>query len=315
MTPGREQVPRQVFRARHRSSRWLNRVAPLPESDDCSPCPRVTDSRLDSPSHTLSRDGVSPVLEAILSYLMTRMWWVKRGVVVFDGDDTLWFVEHLYDDARARAAAIVVKAGLDAANWESLQRRIDLWSVRDMGVSSQRFPRSCIEAYRRLAGRSSRGPDPSVEAHIRAAACSVFDSTAKPADEVGKILEQLSDYFYIALLTKGEKEIQWKRIADAGLTRMFDCISIVPEKEEHQFAAILAVLGVGVESAWSVGNSLASDINPALRIGMRAIWIDAPVWEYERRESKAADGCVLAAPDLASAAEILRQYSAVSSHP
>ena len=37
-------------------------------------------------------------------------------------------------------------------------------------------------------------------------------------------------------------------------------------------------------SAWSVGNSLASDINTALSCEIQAIWIDAPVWEFERRE-------------------------------
>ena len=73
-----------------------------------------------------------------------------KHVVVFDGDDTLWFVEPLYDDARAEAAAIVAAAGLDAGNWESLQRRIDVRYVPYLGVSSKRFPKSCVEAYRRL---------------------------------------------------------------------------------------------------------------------------------------------------------------------
>jgi len=72
---------------------------------------------------------------------------VKRGLVVFDGDDTLWFVEPLYDDARARAAVIVAEAGLDAARWKSLQRRIDLLAVRRYGVTAQRFPQSCVKAY------------------------------------------------------------------------------------------------------------------------------------------------------------------------
>ena len=62
-------------------------------------------------------------------------------------------------------------------------------------------------------------------------------------------------------------------------------------------------------SAWSVGNSLASDINPALRIGMRAIWIDAPVWEYERRDSQMGNRYVVIAPDLSSAIRTLLQNS------
>jgi len=37
---------------------------------------------------------------------------MERPLIVFDGDDTLWYVEPLYDDARMRAAALVSSAGL-----------------------------------------------------------------------------------------------------------------------------------------------------------------------------------------------------------
>lgn len=232
---------------------------------------------------------------------------------MFDGDDTLWFVEPLYDDARHEAATIVARAGLDAGQWENLQRRLDVRYVPHLGVSSERFPRSCVEAYRRLARRSAHGVNPSVEALVRDAARSVFTRVARPVSGVGGILDLLRGRFQIALLTKGEEEIQRKRVADAGLANAFDYIAIVPDKGEREFSEVLAAVEASPDSAWSVGNSLASDINPALRIGMHAIWIDAPVWEYERRESRVDRGCVIA-PDLAAAAQILLQNSA-NAHP
>jgi putative hydrolase of the HAD superfamily len=235
---------------------------------------------------------------------------MKRDAIVFDGDDTLWFVEPLYDDARSKAAAIVAGAGIDAGQWERLQRRIDVRYVSQLGVSSKRFPASCVEAYRRLARRSAHGVDQSVEVRVREAACSVFARTASPASGVSNVLELLRGYFRMALLTKGEEEVQRKRIADAGLTNVFDHVSIVPDKGVREFSEVLAALGADASSAWSVGNSLASDINPALRLGMRAIWINAPVWEYERRESKIGEGYVVSAPDLSTAARIILKNSA-----
>jgi len=224
---------------------------------------------------------------------------------VFDGDDTLWFVEPLYDEARNEAAAIVAAAGLDASAWESLQRRIDVQYVASYGVSSKRFPASCVEAYRRLALRGAPVVSPSVETLVRDAACRVFTRTAVPVSGVGRILDQVRGRFRTALLTKGEEAIQRKRIADAGLADAFDYVAIVPDKGPREFSDVLAAVGARAGSAWSVGNSLASDINPALRIGMHAIWIDAPVWEYERRDARAAGGNVISAPDLPTAARIL----------
>ena len=237
---------------------------------------------------------------------------MKRDVIVFDGDDTLWFVEPLYDDARAEAKAIVAAVGLNADDWESLQRRIDVQYVSSYGVSPKRFPKSCVEAYCMLARQSAQGFNPSVATLVRDAARSVFTRTARPASEVSHILGLLHDSFRMMLLTKGEEEIQRKRIADAGLADVFDHIAIVPEKGSREFSDVLAAVGASANSAWSVGNSLASDINPALSIGMRAIWIDAPVWEYERRDSQIGDGCVVSAPDLFSAARILLQNSAAA---
>jgi len=238
-------------------------------------------------------------------------WGAMKGdVIVFDGDDTLWFVEPLYEDARTEAAAIVAAAGLNAADWESLQRRIDVQYVSSYGVSPKRFPKSCVDAYRMLARQSVHGFDPSVAALVCDAARSVFTRPAKPASGVGHVLDLLRDEFRLVLLTKGEEQIQRKRIADAGLADAFDHVAIVPDKGSREFSEVLAVVGASADSAWSVGNSLASDIKPALSIGMHAIWVDAPVWEYERRDSQICEGTVVTAPDLFSVARILLQDSA-----
>ena len=60
--------------------------------------------------------------------------------IVFDGDDTLWNTERLYDAARAKARHVVEKAGLDGARWEELERRIDVENVAHLGFSTERFP-------------------------------------------------------------------------------------------------------------------------------------------------------------------------------
>ena len=59
------------------------------------------------------------------------------AAVVFDGDDTLWSTEPLYDRARQDARAEVVHSGLDGEEWERVERRID---VENVGLSSRLWP-------------------------------------------------------------------------------------------------------------------------------------------------------------------------------
>ena len=48
-----------------------------------------------------------------------------------------------------------------------------------------------------------------------------------------------------------------------------------------------------------VGNSIRSDILPAIEAGLRVVWIGAHVWEYERAYDHAVPDGVIAVSDLA----------------
>src|ERR1700689_2606557 len=95
--------------------------------------------------------------------------------IVFDGDDTLWSTEQLYDDARSRARDVVAASGLDGAKWEEFERRIDVQNVNQLGYSMERFPGSCIQAYEDLCHRSGYAADPDISVRVRQAARSVFE--------------------------------------------------------------------------------------------------------------------------------------------
>jgi putative hydrolase of the HAD superfamily len=211
--------------------------------------------------------------------------------VVFDGDDTLWSTEFLYDEARNAARRIVANAGMDGAAWEGLERRIDVQNVATMGFSTKRFPRSCVQAYEQLCVERSAFPEPAVSLEIQAAARSVFERDAPLVANARKALTDLRDKGRrLALLTKGDHEMQVRRIETSGLQDLFEVIEIVPEKSPAVIRSVVERLGVGVRNAWMVGNSVPSDLIPALEAGLRAVWIDAHVWEYERDGSHTVEG-------------------------
>jgi putative hydrolase of the HAD superfamily len=232
-------------------------------------------------------------------------------LIVFDGDDTLWQVEHLYDKARDRAARVVARAGLDPHRWSRLQREIDVASVPDLGLSPLRFPSASVVAYERVAAEMGRAVDDSIKEEIRRASASVFDATAPLVPGAQEVLEELLRTHRLALLTQGDPLVQEKRIADSGLRAAFEIIHVVPCKNEDSFSAVLAEANMPASDAWSVGNSLPSDINPALRLGMSAIWIDAHVWDHERREAHPEDGRFFVCTSLREVPSIIQHHTVI----
>lgn len=228
--------------------------------------------------------------------------------IVFDGDDTLWETEGLYDAARQEARAIVEAAGLDGARWEQLEREIDVANVAVLGHSADRFPDSCLRAYDVLVSETGRTPDAGIRDQIRAAARSVFSRRAPVVPGAKETLSALrASGKVLILLTKGDRKVQWRRVCDSGLAEFFDLIEIVEEKTPETIRAVLAHVGIDVDRAISVGNSVRSDILPSLAAGVQPVWIDAHVWEYERTHPAFPSDRVIELSDLTRLLEVVSQ--------
>lgn len=225
--------------------------------------------------------------------------------IVFDGDDTLWLTERLYDEARAHARELVEAAGLDGETWEQLERDIDVRNVGRFGHSAERFPTSCMEAYAELSGTEG-GPDPEVLENVGAAARSVFTRRAPLIESARETLTELRDRGYrLALLTKGDPGVQRRRVEESGLAPLFDAVEIVERKTPQAIRELLGRLDAEPERALSVGNSVRSDILPSLEAGLQAVWIDAHVWEYEREHDGLADQDVVEIENLAELLKVV----------
>lgn len=226
---------------------------------------------------------------------------------IFDGDDTLWSTEVLYDNARDAARQIVAESGVDPHQWELRQRVIDVANVPIYGFSSERFPASCLQAFEELEPASGADVDDAARARLVYAAQSVFRNNPELIPHVESVLQTLRNRgVRLALLTKGDPIVQKKRIEKSGLASFFDVIEIVPDKTPAVFIEVLEKLGALPNNAWTVGNSLHSDILPALTAGANGIWIDAPVWEYEQADTSAPEAFVPKVSDIRAVLEIIR---------
>jgi len=228
---------------------------------------------------------------------------IVKPLVVWDADDTLWAVELLYDEVRTEIAEYLAAIGIEARAWDAKQRQVDLQNVGRFGLSRERFPSSCVEAYDALSGVNGRE---AIRRTIRRLAENVFARPAPLAAGAAEALEAMSRLARQVLLTKGDHEVQEARIRRSGLAGHFEEVHIVEEKTATVFRTVLDHSHTEPAAAWSIGNSLPSDINPALEVGMSAIWIDAPVWIHERRERAVAPGQVHVATSLREAVDLVR---------
>jgi putative hydrolase of the HAD superfamily len=226
--------------------------------------------------------------------------------VVFDGDDTLWSTEQLYDGARARARASVEETGLNGAKWEERERFIDVQNVDKMGFSMERFPTSCVQAYEELCRSAGLDIAKGTVERVRQAARSAFKRDPVLVSGARETLTLLrAKGARLALLTKGDHKLQSRRMKRSGLRDLFDVIQIVPEKSPAIIRGVVAALGVDIDSAWMVGNSVRSDVLPAIDAGLHAVFIPAHVWEYECAcDHLLVDG-MLSASKLADVLELI----------
>jgi putative hydrolase of the HAD superfamily len=230
------------------------------------------------------------------------------SLVVFDGDDTLWSTEALYDQARQDARRAAESAGLDGEAWEAAERRIDVQNVAHLGLSQARFPTSCIQALDAVAG--DRTIDDALRDAVWAAAAAVFEMPAPLLDGALETLEIVAATHRLALLTKGDGDVQRRRLEDSGLEPWFDEVTIVEQKSSEEFRSLLLEFHADPGASISIGNSLKSDILPAIEIGMHAIWIDAHVWEWERQHHADSDieaGLIRRAEDLYDVPRLLKE--------
>jgi len=203
--------------------------------------------------------------------------------VLFDGDNTLWHVEALYDHARSELVHCIEASGADANEIEAFQRLEDKRLFEKLGYSAARFATSFENTMRRFVP----GATVAQLSCARHLAQSVFERPAEIDPDALGVLSCLRGSHHLALITAGERWVQERRVAEFHCADMFDVIQIVERKTATVFRKLAADLAIGVEHSWVVGDSLRSDIMPALAVGLNAILIANHNWiEVEHAENR-----------------------------
>ena len=214
-------------------------------------------------------------------------------VIAFDADDTLWDCQSHFEAVEEHLYSLIApyceNPKLELFNTES-------GNMADLGYGCKAFTISILETAMRVAGNDlsittlnellrhckqllhlPATPLPGVETTLRAL-------RGKRKEESGKRYDT-SDDFKMVVFTKGELQDQENKLKRSGLLKYFDDVEITSDKGQTEFLALCEHQHIHPSELLMIGNSLKSDIAPALAIGAWAIHIPFHVtWQLEHVE-------------------------------
>lgn len=206
---------------------------------------------------------------------------MDRQTIIFDMDDTLIHCNRYFIEAIDAFAEMLLDWFQDdpvtAEEIKDKQQEIDLSYVEKEGFVATHFPQSFIDTYRYFAARFRR---PFAEERIRELmrlGMSVYEKEIESYPHMNETLHRLKqEGHHLCLYTGGDTLIQQKKIERIGLERFFeDRIYIEQHKNSETLARILERERFDRKNTWMIGNSVRTDIVPALVNGIHAIHIPA----------------------------------------
>ena len=124
---------------------------------------------------------------------------------------------------------------------------------------------------------------------------------------VQETLEALAGKYHIILITKGDLFDQERKLAQSGLGDFFNAVEIVSTKDKAVYERIFTRHADGPARAMMIGNSLKSDVIPALEAGAWGVYVPHELtWVLEHAEAPESHPRFRSVEDLGAIPELLR---------
>jgi putative hydrolase of the HAD superfamily len=200
----------------------------------------------------------------------------------FDADDTLWKNEHVFKLTQARFTSMLSGHG-EAEHISSRLLAAERRNLSFYGFGIKGFMLSMIET----AIEVTDGHVPaSIIADILAAGREMLRHPVETLPAARETLQALAGCYKLVLITKGDLFDQERKLAQSGLGELFDAVEIVSDKTVSTYQRVFARYGEGAERAMMVGNSLKSDVIPAIEAGSFGVHVPHDlIWDLEHAEA------------------------------
>ena len=210
-------------------------------------------------------------------------------MIAFDADDTLWDCQSHFEEVENHLYSLIAPYCEDPKHELFVT---ESGNMADLGYGCKAFTISIIETALRIAGNDVSATQlKELLAHCK----KLLHLPATPLPEVEETLRELriknlelreeGKGTRMVVFTKGELQDQENKLKRSGLLKYFDDVEITSDKSQIEFLALCEHQQIHPSELLMIGNSLKSDIAPALAIGAWAIHIPFHVtWQLEHFE-------------------------------
>ena len=207
-------------------------------------------------------------------------------LVLVDFDDTLVDTAPRFQNARRSLFRLLDAAGFAEEEIRRVHHdEVDPLMRKRFGLGPARMEHAFRATYQELCKAHSITPDDVIAE--RAALIGRNVAGTPPVIEGAlEALARLAAELPTALYTQsGDREYQVGCIRDVGVLDIMpvEKVHVCERKTVDQFRAVLELFEIGdPANVWMIGNSMRSDINPALEAGANAILVEvADPWEFD----------------------------------
>jgi putative hydrolase of the HAD superfamily len=201
--------------------------------------------------------------------------------VALDADDTLWHNESIFHLTQDNYVNLLKDYG-DPDHMKARLLEVEIRNLKLYGYGVKSFTLSMIETAIDL----TRGAVPAKTVmEILDLGRAMLEHPVEPLPGVAATLEAMKGGYKLVMVTKGDLMNQEQKLARSGLGDFFDAVEIVSEKDANTYRRIVARQGVEAAETVMIGNSMKSDVLPALEAGLWGIHIPYHItWAHEHAE-------------------------------
>ena len=190
--------------------------------------------------------------------------------LLIDADDTLWENNIYFERAIAAFIGYLNHRDYTPAEVRKALNAVERETILAHGYGLSSFTRSLVTCFERLS------PEPVTEEksqRILSFARSIAEQEIELLPGVAETLAELASRHRLILMTKGNHAEQADKLARSGLSGRFSAVEIVHEKDPPTYREVIARHELTPHTSWMIGNSIKSDINPALAAGLHAVFL------------------------------------------